>query len=818
MAKKFILTNEFEPQDKAKLKVINQENKSGVTAIIKAECDDGYMVDSYNIVEGEQTDTLLTKLKESIDCTFDFELDDVEDGQASLLVYVNEVEFVSVIGNGTINLPLNATIKIVATNRTDKYKFSSLYANDKLVEGNTYEFVATNNIDIKCIFKRYFTVNVNVNCEDEIETSILGTGEYYKADVCTLTAIAITLGYELTKWIYQTTTTTNPYSFTVLSDCTIEAYFSLGVYTINTQCNPNSLGSVYQSVDSATIKDTFTIKARDFNGYSFLNWNDGNGDNPRTITGIYSNKTYIANYIKLDKEYTNTDWIGYVKDQLGLANTPKAFITIRSFSINEDLLTSATSSFECLKVSDNISKGDVLVVMNQYSKVRYYGVITSIEDTTINTSQIYNLYSGQWVYDLPSYVGSGNDKQWTYDVYDLLVEDTSKFSSSNLPTLDDLIDKEILSNGTLADTSLSISMNVANQHTSKWTSYVYSDTRQKCDLLVSVDDGAAVYINGTKIGSVVYKSSEDYSDTFSSLFRKGWNTIQVVFTELNNYGGFNITIDGKKLSSYFSKMTSASSENVGILEDIFANALKEYSNGLMRDSTYIDTLVKERLGGVNIKTSSSTNGNFVSQNDTYIMDMEQMIYDLYQNYGIQLNFEIPYNSFPIVTIGKNSDSSIKVGNNTNYIVDISPTTEIEETNRLIVYDSDGIYRATYITKADGSIVKEPSSIANRYGVVNTNIVFSDDEMQTLLDANLPSEMYNHKLTFTLRLYGYLYTFDDFKLGMPLKVWKDSEYFSTILTGRSYSKEENSNVIEVLYTCGKVRTSLTKKLLLRLGVK
>ena len=47
-------------------------------------------------------------------------------------------------------------------------------------------------------------------------------------------------------------------------------------------------------------------------------------------------------------------WRGYVKDQLNLENVPKAFLKIKSFNIEEDLLTSAASSFECVEVSDNI--------------------------------------------------------------------------------------------------------------------------------------------------------------------------------------------------------------------------------------------------------------------------------------------------------------------------------------------------------------------------------------------------------------------------------------------------------------------------------
>ena len=238
----------------------------------------------------------------------------------------------------------------------------------------------------------------------------------------------------------------------------------------------------------------------------------------------------------------------------------------------------------------------------------------------------------------------------------------------------------------------------------------------------------------------------------------------------------------------------------------------------MRDSSYTDDLIKQRLSPIEIKTSSQTQGAFLTQEDTYVCDMEEFIYSLYSRYQIQLTFDIPYQGKCTCTIGKSNIGEIKIGNNTNAIVDISPITEVEETNRLIIYNKDGTYRATYVTKADGSRVKEPVGTANRFGVVKTAIVFSDDDDQTLQWGYLP-KMYNHKLTFILKMFANsLYKYDDFKLGMPLAIWKDTDYFSTILTGREITKDENTPINEVSYTCGTVRTKLTEKLLIKYGVQ
>lgn len=354
-------------------------------------------------------------------------------------------------------------------------------------------------------------------------------------------------------------------------------------------------------------------------------------------------------------------WRGYIKDQLNLEAVPKAFLKIKSFSIKEDLLASATSTFDCVEVADNISHGDVIIVADETGITKYLGVITSIEDTTINTSQMQSIYKGNWLYDL---------------------SDTSSVTS---------------------------------------------------------------------------------------------------------------------------------------LEDIFAQALERYAYGKMKGSSYVDELVKQRLSSIQIKVSSQTQGAFLSQEDNYVCDMEEFIYSLYNSYQIQLSFNIPYEGKCSVTIGKSDLNEIKIGNNTNSIVDISPITEVGETNRLIIYSQDGTYRTTYVTKADGSVVKEPSGTANRFGVVKTSIVFSDDDDETLKQGHLP-KTYNHKLTFTLRmLQNGLYKYKDFILGMPIAVWKDTEYFSTILTGKELSKEEEQPINEVSYTCGTVRTKLTEKLLMKYGV-
>lgn len=348
----------------------------------------------------------------------------------------------------------------------------------------------------------------------------------------------------------------------------------------------------------------------------------------------------------------------FVKDQLDITAKPKAYLQINdTMSINEDRLTTANSTINAVYVPSNVSTGDIIAVFNEQGLIRYKGVIKSIEENSIQASQITHLLSGQFVYE--------------------------------------------------------------------------------------------TFENGT-------------------------------------------------------------------IENDIKSILERYCQGYIKGSTYQDPVVLAKLGSFSITTGSSTTGALETKDENTTMDMETFIYSLYEKYGIAVDFDIPVNGPVSIKVWKPSYDSIKIGNNTNAIVNISPITQVSETNRLIVFNKDGTYRSTFVAKTDGTIVEEPETLAGRFSVVNTNIVFSDDEIDDIKLANLPETMYNHKLTFTLNLGNKLYGYDDLKLDMPLEIWNGQDYYRTIITGRSFSKNSNVDVSQVEYTCGFVRTKLSEKLTLAFG--
>ena len=240
--------------------------------------------------------------------------------------------------------------------------------------------------------------------------------------------------------------------------------------------------------------------------------------------------------------------------------------------------------------------------------------------------------------------------------------------------------------------------------------------------------------------------------------------------------------------------------------------LNKYSQGIMYGSSWTDTLVAQRLGGITVQYVGTTSASLPTDKDYTVVDMEKFIYSLYEDYGIILDFEINFSGTNYVTVKVPDYDTIKVGNNMYAINNMSPITQIEETNRLIIYASDHTYRTTYVATAN-EIVETPSTNANRFNITNTKIVFSDDDVSDLVSANLPATMYNHKLTFNLLVKNFIYEFGDFHLGGTLDVWHGQDYYNTVLTGYEIKKNTNQNITEVGFTCGKVRTALTKKLTL-----
>ena len=126
--------------------------------------------------------------------------------------------------------------------------------------------------------------------------TVTGGGTYVEGTVVTLTATAAD-GYYFDRWNDGDTNATR--SVTVTADAIYTANFAANgtvnnYYTVSVSSNNPAWGSV--SGGGEYIEgSTATITATPASGYHFVEWNDGNTDNPRTFTVIAS-VTYVATF------------------------------------------------------------------------------------------------------------------------------------------------------------------------------------------------------------------------------------------------------------------------------------------------------------------------------------------------------------------------------------------------------------------------------------------------------------------------------------------------------------------------------------------
>ena len=145
-----------------------------------------------------------------------------------------------------------------------------------------------------CYWSVYFPQRITESSSFELSVSANDEAygrvevENHSCESKTLTAIANN-GYEFTGW--NDGNTENPRTVTVTSDTAFVAIFTEAVTTpiITVTVNDATMGSASYTMDGNTAILTATANE----GYRFLTWNDGNMENPRTVT-VTSDTTFMA--------------------------------------------------------------------------------------------------------------------------------------------------------------------------------------------------------------------------------------------------------------------------------------------------------------------------------------------------------------------------------------------------------------------------------------------------------------------------------------------------------------------------------------------
>lgn len=203
---------------------------------------------------------------------------------------VNPTAAGTITGAGAYNHGATATLTATAD---DCYTFTNWTENGSVVSTSaTYTFTVTGNRTLVANFSiNSYLISVSASPADY--GSVTGAGTYTCGTSAALTATANT-GYSFTNWTENGTvvSTSAAYSFTVSGARTLVANFSANSYviTVNTTGNGSATGG-----GSYDYGQTATLTAVPADHYHFVSWNDGNTDNPRTVT-VTGNTTYTASF------------------------------------------------------------------------------------------------------------------------------------------------------------------------------------------------------------------------------------------------------------------------------------------------------------------------------------------------------------------------------------------------------------------------------------------------------------------------------------------------------------------------------------------
>ena len=190
-----------------------------------------------------------------------------------------------------------ATCVLHATANTG-YVFNEWRKNGNIVSINpNYSFEVTESATITGIFGTAsvtnYTITTQVTPAGAGTVTVAGGNIHEAGSTTTLTATA-NPGYTFAHW--QDGNTDNPRTITVTGDATYTATFTHDTYTITTNVTPAGSGTVTGGGSNYHYGDEVTLTATPANSdYEFAGWQDGNSDNPRSIT-VTGDATYTATF------------------------------------------------------------------------------------------------------------------------------------------------------------------------------------------------------------------------------------------------------------------------------------------------------------------------------------------------------------------------------------------------------------------------------------------------------------------------------------------------------------------------------------------
>ena len=244
-------------------------------ATVSATANDGYAFDHWSDGSTDNPHTFSVTSGMTITAYF---------GLAAT-VTVNSDNTTMGVGIGSSSYAIGGTATISAE---ANYGYHFTHWND----GNT-ENPRTINVTVDTSFTAFFEINqytVNVVSGNTELGSVTGGGTFDYGTSITISAEVLAENHHFAHW--QDGNTDNPRTITVTADTTYTAYFAIDEYTVTAVSDNSTMGTTSGS-GSYAIGTTAIISANANTGYHFTQWNDGNNDNPRTVT-VTCDTTYTA--------------------------------------------------------------------------------------------------------------------------------------------------------------------------------------------------------------------------------------------------------------------------------------------------------------------------------------------------------------------------------------------------------------------------------------------------------------------------------------------------------------------------------------------
>lgn len=211
----------------------------------------------------------------------------------------------------------------------------------------------------------YEDIQKHITLSSNLEfTTLEGEGLYNEGDSCTVKATPTQTGYEWVGWKDRATgtivSTDNPYTFTVTTDITLDAWFQGEEYTIT--CTGEhctfEIDDVARSTFTKRYPEYTKIKCVSDSGYVFSRWTDDSSQNPRNVRGT---ATYTAEVVPM---YTLT-----VTTTAGGTTIPYG-TSQHAYETNVPVVATANEGYEFVKWSDGVTTPSRVVFMDSDKSIQ----------------------------------------------------------------------------------------------------------------------------------------------------------------------------------------------------------------------------------------------------------------------------------------------------------------------------------------------------------------------------------------------------------------------------------------------------------------